>query len=181
MPQLIALVLIIVVVKLLYDYFKSVPAKEKPAPRGDFIDISEKWINADQMPYKKNDYPMPSRELLIFKAFQELFRGSTYTVFPHVPLTDLLVVPTGIENRQEYLHRIRERVVDMVIYDMEGFKPVVVINLKSADSNKRQQISDQFTENALKTAGYQAMTVDLNELPGQEEMTWKLREVGLKL
>ena len=55
MPQFIALVLIIVVVKLLYDYFKSIPAKEKPVPRGDFIDISEKWINADQMPYKKND------------------------------------------------------------------------------------------------------------------------------
>lgn len=181
MPQFIALVLIIVVVKLLYDYFQSIPAKEKPAPRGDFIDISEKWINADQMPYKKNDYPMPSRELMVFKAFQELFREGAYTVFPHVPLTDLLVVPTGTENRQEYLHRLRERIADMVIYDMKDFKPVLVVNLRSADSNKRQQISDQFTENALKTAGYKAMTVDLNELPGQEEMVWKLRGAGLKL
>ena len=181
MPQFIALVLIIVVVKLLYDYFQSIPAKEKPAPRGDFIDISEKWINADQMPYKKNDYPMPNRELMVFKAFQELFREGAYTVFPHVPLTDLLVVPTGTENRQEYLHRLRERIADMVIYDMKDFKPVLVVNLRSADSNKRQQISDQFTENALKTAGYKAITVDLNELPGQEEMVQKLRGAGLKL
>lgn len=181
MPQFIALVLIIVVVKLLYDYFKSVPAKEKPAPRGDFIDISEKWINADQMPYKKNDYPMPSRELLVFKAFQEIFREGAYTVFPHVPLTDLLVVPTGTENRQEYLYRLRERVADMVIYDAEDFKPVLVVNLRSADSNKRQQISDQFTANALKTAGYKTITVDLNELPGQEEMVRTLQQAGLNL
>ncbi|MEQ8201379.1 MAG: DUF2726 domain-containing protein [Syntrophomonadaceae bacterium] len=181
MPQFIALVLIIVLVKLLYDYFKSVPAKGKQAPQGDFIDISEKWINADQMPYKKNDYPLPNRELMIFRAFQELFRDGLYTVFPHVPLTDLLLVPAGAENRQEYLHRIRERNVDMVVYEMEELKPVLIINLRSADSNKRQQISDQFTENALKTAGYRSIAVDLNELPGQEELVWKLRAAGLQL
>jgi len=96
-------------------------------------------------------------------------------------LTDLLVVPTGTENRQEYLYRLRERVADMVIYDAEDFKPVLVINLRSADSNKRQQISDQFTANALKTAGYKSIVVDLNELPGQEEMVRTLQQAGLNL
>ncbi len=181
MGPLITAIIIVVIVKILVDSIKSTMVKSKPAPRGDFIDISEKWINADQMPYKKNDYPMPNRELIILKAFLELFQNSRYTIFPHVPLTDLLIVPTGSENRQEYLHRIRERSVDMVVYETESFNPVLILNLKSAEGNKRQQISDQFTENALRTAGYKSITIDLNELPGQEELAWKLRAAGLKL
>ncbi len=177
----IAVIIVVVIIKLLVDSIKSTAVKSKPAPRGDFIDISEKWINADQMPYRRNDYTLPNRELLIFRALQDLFKDSIYTIFPHVSLTDLLIVPTGTENRQEYLHRIRERIVDMVVYEAENLKPALVVNLKSAEGSKRQQISDQFTENALKTAGYKSITLDLNELPGQEELVWTLRAAGLKL
>lgn len=181
MSPLIAVIIAVVIIKLLVDSIKTTTVKSKPAPRGDFIDISEKWIHADQMPYKKNDYPLPNRELMVFRALQDLFKDSLYTVFPHVPLADLLIVPTGTENRQEYLHRIRERNADMVVYEVESLSPALVISLRSAEGNKRQQISDQFTENAIKTAGYKSISIDINELPGQEELVWKLRAAGLKL
>lgn len=179
MPQFITLIVIIILTKVLLDYFKTTQLKTKPAPRGDFIDISEKWINADEMPYRKNDYLMGNREMMVFKMVQEILHNSDYSVYPHVPMADLLMVPTGIQNRQEYLYRIKERSLDMVVFDRESLSPALVINLRSTEGSKRQQISDQFTENAVKTAGYKLITLDLNDPPGKDEMLRRLQASGL--
>jgi len=181
MPQFITLVVIIILLKILFDYLKTNPIKTKPAPRGDFIDISEKWINADQMPYQKNECLMSNRELMAFKLVEDLLKDSSYTVFPHVPMADLLMVPTGIQNRQEYLYRIKERSLDMVVFERQSLIPALVVNIRAPEGSKRQQISDQFTEDAIKTAGYKLVTLDLNNPPGQDELLHQLRANGLDL
>ena len=181
MVQFLSLILIVVLVKLLIDYIKPAFQKGKDAPSGDFIDISEKWIDADQMPYQKNNYLLDNRELLIFKLIKDILDGSSYAVYPHLRLADLLKVPTGIPNRQEYLYRIEERSLDMVVLESSQLKPILAINLKSPTETKRLQISDQFTEKALTAAGYKSMNIDLNNLPSKKQLLGDLREVGLKL
>ncbi|PKM77140.1 MAG: hypothetical protein CVU90_09100 [Firmicutes bacterium HGW-Firmicutes-15] len=181
MAQLIVIILIVVLVKLLADYFKPIIQKSKPAQKGDFIDISEKWINADEMPYRKNDNLLDKRELAIFQMFQTILNESSYSVYPHLRLADLLKVPADTPNRQEYLYRIKERSLDMVVFESIQLMPVLVIKLKSQDDGKKQQINDDFTENALNTAGLKSMNISLNSPPTREQLIGNLQGLGLKL
>jgi hypothetical protein len=181
MAQFLAVILIVVLIKMLVDNIKPFFNKNKPAPSGDFIDISEKWINADDMPYQINKYLLNKRELMVFKIFEDVLNKTRYSVYPHVRMADLLSVPTGTQNRQEYLFRIKERSLDMVVFDSSYLTPILVINLKSQEGSKRQQISDQFTENALRTAGLKSVAIDSNNPPGREELLQILRGLGLGL
>lgn len=181
MVQLIAAILIVVLIKLLADNLKPVFNKKKPARSGDFIDISEKWINAEDMPYKRNEHLFNKRELIMFKIFKVVLDKTQYSVYPHVRMADLLTVPTGTVNRQEYLFRIKERSLDMVIFDSSYLTPILVINMKSQEMSKRQQISDQFTEKALRTAGIKSIDIDLVNPPNKEELLSILRGSGLDL
>ncbi len=181
MAQLIGIILIAVLAKLLMDYIKPIVKKSKPAQNGDFIDISEKWINADEMPYQKNDYLLDKRELIIFQMLQSILNESNYCVYPHLRLADLLKVPADTPNRQEYLYRIKERSLDMVVFESNQLKPVLVIKLKSQDDGKKQQINDEFTENALNNAGLKSMNISLNSPPSREQFISNLHGSGLKL
>lgn len=181
MGQLLVVVLVVVLIKMLIDNIKPAFNKKKPSPSGDFIDISEKWINADDMPYQKNEYLFNNRELLIFNRLKDILDNSRYSVYPHIRLADLLSVPAGTQNRQEYLYRIKERSLDMVVFESSYLKPVLVVNLKTQEDGKRQQITDQFTEKALNTAGIKSIDMDLNSPPDREELQGYLRGFGLEL
>ena len=181
MGQLLTAVLVVVLIKLLVDKIKPVFNKSKSSPSGDFIDISEKWVNADDMPYQKNDYLFNNRELLIFKRLKDILESSRYSVYPHVRLADLLSVPAGTQNRQEYLFRIKERSLDMVVFESSYLKPVLVVNLRTQEDGKRQQINDQFTEKALNSASLKSIDIDLNNPPDHEELLSNLRGLGLEL
>jgi hypothetical protein len=167
-------------IKLLIDNLLPL-FKKKSSPSGDFIDITEKWINADAMPYQKNDYLFNNQELLIFKRLQEILVTSRYTVYPHLRLADLLTVPAGTQNRQEYLFRIKERSLDMVIFESSYLKPVLVVNLKTQEDGKMRQITDQFTEKALSTAGIKSIDMDLSNPPDSDHLRSNLRRLGLEL
>lgn len=180
MVQLIVIILIVVLAKMLINYIKPIIKKGQPQ-NGDFIDISEKWINADDMPYQKNDHLLDKREFLIFKTFQNILDESQYSIYPHLRLADLLKVPADTPNRQEYLYRIKERSLDMVIFESTQLKPVLVISLKSQDDGKKQQINDDFIETALKTAGLKSMNITLNSPPSEEELRENLNDFGLKI
>lgn len=179
MIQLLVAVLIVVMIKLIIDNLKPVFNKTKSSPSGDFIDISEKWINADAMPYQRNEYLFNNRELVIFKRLKDILENSRYTVYPHIRLADLLSVPAGTQNRQEYLFRIKERSLDMVVFESSYLKPVLVVNLKTQEDGKKQQLNDQFTEKALHTAGIKSIDLDLSNPPESEELLEHLRALGL--
>jgi hypothetical protein len=177
--QFIGLILVVVIIKLLIDNLKPLFNKTKSSPTGDFIDISEKWINADVLPYQKNEYLFDNRELLVFKRLQDILEHGLYSLYPHIRLADLLSVPASTQNRQEYLFRIKERSLDMVVFESAYLKPVLVINLASQGDGKRKQITDQFTEKALHAAGIKLIDIDLNDPPDSEELLANLRGFGL--
>jgi len=180
--QILVAILVVVLIKLLIDNLKPVFSNKKKSPKsGDFIDISEKWINADDMPYQKNEYLFNNRELLIFKRLKDILDNSRYAVYPHIRLADLLSVPAGTQNRQEYLFRIKERSLDMVVFESSYLKPVLAVNLKTQEDGKKQQITDQFTEKALNTAGIKSIDLDLKNPPESEELQGHLRALGLEL
>lgn len=181
MGQLVTLILVVVLIKLLVDNVKPMFTKNKSSPGGDFIDISEKWITTDAMPYQKNEYLLNNHELLIFKRLNDILVNSRYLLFPHVRLANLLKVPPETKNRQEYLFRIKERSLDMVIFESTYLKPVLVINLRKAEDGKQQQIADQFTEKALRTSGIVSMDLELSNPPEPEAIRYKLRTFGLEL
>lgn len=181
MAQFLGLILILVLIKLLIDYIKPASKKSKPAQGGDFIDISEKWINADEMPYQKNDYLLQKRELVVFQMLKDSLANSPYIVYPHLRLSDMLKVPAAAPNRQEYLYRIQERGLDMVVLESNGLKPILAINFNGPTETKRRQISDQFTEKALHTAGYKYINIDLHNPPNSAQLLDILRGIGLDL
>jgi len=181
MAQLLGIILVVILFKVISDYFKPGVPKSKPSPKGDFIDVSEKWINTDDMPYKKNDYLLDRHELSVFQLVDDLLQETGYTVYPHIRLADLLSVPAETLNRQEYLFRIKERSLDMVIVEIKQLKPVLAINLESPGNGNRAHLPDPITENALKSAGLKSIVINLYNPPGKEELTAKLRGLGLEL
>ena len=179
MPQLIIAILLVVLIKLLIDYIKPALPRKQPAPPGDFIDISEKWISADDMPYQKKDRLLNEQELACFQMLQNVIPDSRYTVHPYIRLADLVKVPPGTVNRQEYQFRIDERSVDLVLLEASLLQPLVGINFAYSSDSQRQQISDQFTAKALRAAGLGFMTVNLDNPPGQEQLLRDLRGCGI--
>jgi len=179
--QVIIAILIVFLIKIIIDKITPAFRKSKSDQKGEFIDISAKWINADEMPYKKNEYLLDNRELVVFQMIKDILDKSCYTVYPHLCLADLLKVPMGTQNRPEYLYRIKERSLDMVILESSRLRPVLAVNLKSQGDGKKQQISSQFTENALKSAGLKYINIDLNDPPSHEQIRSNIRELGLDL
>jgi len=181
MAQLLGIILVVILFKLISNYLKPGFPKSKPSPKGDYIDVSEKWISTDDMPYKKNDYLLDRHELSVFQLIDDLLQETVYTVYPHIRLADLLSVPTETPNRQEYLFRIKERSLDMVIVEANQLKPVLVINLESPGNGKKAHLPDPITENALKSAGLKSTSINLYSPPGKEELAAKLRGLGLEI
>ena len=182
MIQVLAAILIIVLIKLLIDNLKpTFTTKKQPPSQGDFIDISEKWISTDELPYKKNDYLFNKREeMMFFEILRDIIDKTGYSLFPHVHMANLLTVPTDTQNRQEYLLRIKERSLDMVIFDSAYLTPKLVINMKAGET-KRQQIYRQFTKKALLAAGIKSIDIDVNNLPSREDLVKILQNSGLDL
>lgn len=179
MAQFIGVILVFVLIKLLFDLIKPALPKTPARAKGDFIDISENWINTDVLPYKKNDSLLNQRELRILRLFQEVLPLSRYAVYPHLRLVDLLQVPAGSQNRQEHLFRIKERSLDLVILDADQLRPLLVVNFAYQTDGKHEPTADHFTENALRRAGYELMTVDPGNPPNREHILNALSSFGL--
>lgn len=181
MGQLIVAFLVVIVLKLLFDNLKPAFNKGKSQQSSEFIDISEKWVNTDDMPYKINEYLLDNLELVVFKRLKDILENSRYSVYPHIRLADLLSVPAGAQNRKEYLFRISERSLDMVVFESAYLKPVLAVNLTSFPGGGRQQVIDQFTKKALHTAGLKAIDLDVNSPPSRDDLLNILHRSGLDI
>jgi hypothetical protein len=180
MFQFLGVILILIIIKLLMDNFKP-SLKSNPGKKSDVIDVTGKWIDTDDMPYQKNEYLLSDSELTILKTLSDILFSTRYVVFPHVRLADLLQVPPQTPNRQEYLFRIKERSVDMAIFDAAYLKPVLVINLIDSNPASKRPGTDQFTKAALQTAGLSSLSIDLGNIPARDELERLLRDRGLTL
>jgi len=181
MPQLLLAILVIVVIKLLVDAIRPAPGNRSRSEQGDFIDISEKWIQADHMPYRTKETLLDDQELPIWNLLAEILARSRFGIFPHVRLADLLLVPPGTSNRKEYQFRIDERSVDLLVVDQAQLKPLAGIILAAPGSSEADLVSAQFTARALAAAGLECITINVDEPPSREALTGSLRKLGLDL
>lgn len=181
MPQLLVAILVIVVIKLLMDAAKPAKGNRGRSEQGDFIDISEKWIQADIMPYRKKEALLDDQALVIWHMLREILAGSRFEIFLHVRLADLLLVPPGTSNRKEYQFRIDERSVDLLVVDQVRLRPLAGIMLASPGSSQADLVSAQFTARALAAAGLECITFKLDAPPSQEALAGALRKSGIDI
>lgn len=179
MLQLLIAILVIVVIKLLLDAAKPAQGNRSRSQQGDFIDISEKWIQADNMPYRKKETLLDDQTLPIWNLLREILSGSRFEIFPYVRLADLLLVPSGTKNRKEYQFRIDERSVDLLVVDQEQLKPLAGIILASPGTSQADLVAAQFTARALAAAGLECITFNLDAPLSREALIGSLRKFGI--
>jgi hypothetical protein len=151
--------------------------KKRRPGNGEVIDLSNAWINMDNLPYRKRDFLLSGKELALYELFTNMLENSPYTAFPRVNLEDLVTVSLEAENRTEYFSRIRNRFVDLLICEKEGLVPVlVIIGESTGEARKKQQVlEDRFIRSAAEAAGIKYLSINLNNLPDNEKLLTLLR------
>ncbi len=194
MAQFIMLIVAIILGKLVWDILNDYRQKmQPPGPfpgqkkkrtgtgNGEVIDLSNAWINMDDLPYRKRDYLLSGKELALFKLFATGLENTAYAAFPRVNLEDIVTVSIEAENRTEYFNRIRNRYVDILICEKTEMKPVlIIIGEGQGEPRKKQQVlEDRFIRSAADAAGIKYLSINLNNLPDMEQLLTLLRNLGL--
>ncbi len=188
MLQFIMIIVAIILGKLAWDVLNDYRQKMQPSGpfssqkkrrpgNGEVIDLSNAWINMDNLPYRKRDFLLSGKELALYELFTNMLENSPYTAFPRVNLEDLVTVSLEAENRTEYFSRIRNRFVDLLICEKEGLVPVlVIIGESTGEARKKQQVlEDRFIRSAAEAAGIKYLSINLNNLPDNEKLLTLLR------
>jgi len=194
LAQFIMLVVAIIAGKLVWDMYNDYQKKMQPAAKtksskkkhsgnGEVIDLSNAWINMNELPYRKQGYFLSGRELALYQLINDVLQNSSYTAFPRVNLADIITVAADAENRSEYVKRIKERNVDILICERDDLKPVLFIIINGiVESRKKQQIlEDRFMKNAAGAAGMDYIIIDLNNTPDKEHTLKLLQNSGLNI
>lgn len=194
MLQFIMLIVAVILGKLLWDFLNDyrqkmqptgpIPGpKKKRAGNGEVIDLSNAWINMDDLPYRKRDNLLSGKDLVLFQLIAKILDNSTYTAFPRVNLEDLVTVASDAENPTEYFKRIRNRYIDILVCEREELQPVlVIIGETDREPRKKQQLlEDRFIRTAADAAGLKYLPLNLNKLPNPEELRQLLKNSGLKV
>lgn len=178
MLQFILLIVAIVFGKLVWDILNdyrqkmqasgTIPGqKRRRSGSGEVIDLSNVWINMDDLPYRKRDYLLSGRELALYKLFATVLQNSPYAAFPRVNLEDVVTVSLETDNRTEYFNRIKNRYVDVLICEKDELQPVlIIIGEGQGEPRKKQQVlEDRFVRSAAEAAGIKYLPITLNKLP----------------
>lgn len=183
MLQAIGILLFIVMGKLLWDHFKL---QEKISPKrkkknGQVIDVSDAWIDPNDLPYRKKEQILSGKDLALYMLVIEILEDSKYLAFPRIKLADILSVPMESPNAQEYINRIKDRNVELIIFEKPELKPKIAIIALNANEIKRKQINEQFLKNVLESSAFPFIPLNLSSLPDREELKNELVRNGLVL
>ena len=189
MAQALALIIIAIILKLLWDYIRAqIPNQQqktkqskKNKRKGEVIDISDAWINASSLPYGSREFLLSNKELALYNEIEAVLANSPYVIAPKIRMAEVLTVSPQADHYQEYVARIKERVLDMVILEKPALKPVLVIHFEGMNDQRKKQIADQFKERALKAAGLPSITLSLNHDLDQHQIEKELRKAGLHI
>ncbi|MDO4540991.1 MAG: DUF2726 domain-containing protein [Syntrophomonadaceae bacterium] len=195
MIQIIAIVLLLVLGKLAYDYFvkgsgSPLPGgrysqpmpRRKPQPQrgGNLIDISDTWVDTSNMPYRSREYPLNNKEFAIYNLLRELIDTKQHIICPKIRMSDLVAVNPQDDKYTEYTSRLRERSVDLAIFNPADLKLQLVISVESGDDQRTKQIKDQYREKALRSAHIPLLKLNPRDLD-TESLKEDLSRAGLTL
>lgn len=182
MQYIIGGLILIFIIKLVLDLFGDYRLRPgKQSGKNKVIDISDRWINVDSLPYRRRGDFLRQDELDFFSELEKMLQDSVYRVLPHIPLADIVSVPSTTHNRSEYLQRAREQSLDLVIFELPEYQARLIILLEEDSLSKKQQLSDMFTEKALGAAGYAFMKVNLNQAPDRQKVLHSLQKLGISV
>ncbi|MGI5911520.1 MAG: DUF2726 domain-containing protein [Syntrophomonadaceae bacterium] len=183
MVQLIAIVIILILVKLLYDVYKDQilkTSKSRPSSKnGSVIDLSNAWIDLESMPYTQRDHLLDSQELNIYNMLTNILPSKSYIVLPRVRLADFITVPPQASNRAEYINQISQRSIDILICESEELRPVAIINLENDTGGKKKQLANRFTRKVIDAAKLPFLDLKTSSPPSETELANRLRQLGL--
>lgn len=184
LAQFIIVVIATVLVKLLWDVYKEQMQKKtnsRPSSKGgEVIDLSNAWIDLDDMQYSRREHLLPGRELAIYHLLLEVLPGESYVVLPRVRLADVVIVSPEARNRIEHINRIKERSLDLLVCAAQDLKPIAAINFETEIEGKKKQLADRFTHKALEAAGLPSLDLRPGSPPSESELIAMLHKLGLQ-
>lgn len=184
MVQVIAFVIFLIIAKLIVDFIKdqfSFTAKDKKKePSGEVIDISDAWVDTSTLPYQKKEKVLNQKELSFYNLLAETVAGKDYIICPHMQMSELISV-TESSKQLEYAQRLKERTLDLVLFEAGSFKPLLAFHLEASEPGKNKQISNRFTAKALQAAGLPMIGINLNQLPKPQHLLDELRKQNIDI
>jgi hypothetical protein len=181
MAQFIALVIILIIAKLVVDLVKDQLNRNKGNQKnGEVIDISDSWVDTSSLPYQKKVQVMNPREIAVYHSLVEVLDESDYIIAPHLHMSELISVSDD-PRQQEYLQRLKERDLDLVILEANTFRPMLVISFIDDEIGRKQQLSNNFTTKALKAANLPQFEINPSNPPAGLPLLTELRRHGLKV
>ena len=180
MGQFIAFILVLIIAKLVVDQAKNQLNRHKNNQKnGEVIDISDSWVDTSSLPYQKKAQVMNPREIAFYHSLAEALNDS-YIIAPHLHMSELIAL-TDNSRQQEYLQRLKERSLDLVILEANTFHPVLVINFIDDEAGRKQQLSNNFTAKAVKAADLPQLDINPAAPPAGLPLLTELRRQGLNL
>lgn len=185
MGQAVLALIGLILLKLLWDVYKEKtmpePPKTKPKKGGKIIDISEAWIDMNNLPYTKKESLLSPAEKEVYGMLNQVFKEGNFLVFPKVRLSDFLHVDPHISNSPEYLKRINAKSVDFLICRQGNLEPVLIIQVHEGSNAKKEQIAENFLEKSAKAAKIPVLALNFANLPSLPDLSRKLREEGVNI
>ncbi len=180
MAQLILAGITIIALKLVWDIYKEYSGNSKTKPKkGQVIDLSEAWIDMDNLPYQKKGSLLSRAELALFLLLKEVVNSENFIVLPKVRLEDIISSTPNVHNAEEYLHRLKERSADFLICSLPDLEPQVVVISENSTDSRIKQLGDRFSKKASEEAGLAVITINTADLPSHPELTLLLKGFGV--
>lgn len=180
MGQLILAVLAIIGLKLIWDVYQDFQNRgSNKTKKGQVIDLSEAWIDMDNLPYQKKDSLLSRSELALFHLLKEAIDPEKYVVFPKVRLEDIMFSSPNAHNAEEHFYRLKEKSVDFLICSLPDLKPQLAVFGEGTSDSKKKQLSDRFNKKASEEAGIPIMSLNTSALPSASELARDLMKMGV--
>ncbi|SHH25512.1 Protein of unknown function [Thermosyntropha lipolytica DSM 11003] len=186
MGQAILALIGLILLKLFWDVYKEkvtpdVPPKTRSKKGGKIIDISEAWIDMNNLPYSKKESLLSAAEKEVYQRLNHILKESNFIVFPKVRLADFLHVDPHIANSPEYLKRINAKSVDFLICHRENLEPVLIVQVHEGSNARKEQIAEQFLEKSAKAAKIPVLALNFSHIPSLPDLSHKLKEKGINI
>jgi hypothetical protein len=100
MIQLVGAIILIIAAKLIYDIIRDqIKNNQRAKPKGgEIIDLSDNWVDINNLPYRKRDQLLTAREMIVYDALHNTIGNLPFVVYPKVRLADIIQLSADATN-----------------------------------------------------------------------------------